>query len=76
MNINKNIKVALMALAAFMATGSMTSCSDEPDSQYFYTFTGEMLSDYISNRDILASCPTTRLWTSICSQRVSLVLTR
>ena len=39
-----------MALAAFMATGSMTSCSDEPDSQYFYTFTGEMLSDYISNR--------------------------
>ena len=51
MNINKNIKVALMALAAFMATGSMTSCSDEPDSQYFYTFTGEMLSDYISNRE-------------------------
>ena len=40
-----------MALAAFMATGSMTSCSDEPDSQYFYTFTGEMLSDYISNRE-------------------------
>ena len=51
MNINKNIKVALMALAAFMATDSMTSCSDEPDSQYFYTFTGEMLSDYISNRE-------------------------
>ena len=51
MNINKNIKVALMALAAFMATGSMTSCSDEPDSQYFYSFTGEMLSDYISNRE-------------------------
>jgi uncharacterized surface protein with fasciclin (FAS1) repeats len=40
-----------MALAAFMATGSMTSCSDEPDSQYFYSFTGEMLSDYISNRE-------------------------
>ena len=51
MNINKNIKVALMALAAFMATGSMTSCSDEPDSQYFYSFTGEMLSDYISNHE-------------------------
>ena len=51
MNINKNIKVALMALAAFMAMGSMTSCSDEPDSQYFYSFTGEMLSDYISNRE-------------------------
>ena len=51
MNINKNIKVALMALAALLATGSMTSCSDEPDSEYFYTFTGEMLSDYISNRE-------------------------
>ncbi|UKK53787.1 fasciclin domain-containing protein [Prevotella sp. E2-28] len=51
MNIKKNIKVALMALAALTVTGSMTSCSDEPDSQYFYTFTGEMLSDYISNRE-------------------------
>jgi uncharacterized surface protein with fasciclin (FAS1) repeats len=51
MNIKKNIKVALMALAAMTVTGSMTSCSDEPDSQYFYTFTGEMLSDYISNRE-------------------------
>lgn len=40
-----------MALAALTVTGSMTSCSDEPDSQYFYTFTGEMLSDYISNRE-------------------------
>ena len=50
MNINKNIKVALVALAACLATGPFTSCSDEPDSEYFYTFTGEMLSDYISNR--------------------------
>ena len=39
-----------MALAACLATGPFTSCSDEPDSEYFYTFTGEMLSDYISNR--------------------------
>ena len=51
MNIKKNIKVALVALAALLATGSFTSCSDEPDSQYFYTFTGEMLSDYISSRE-------------------------
>ena len=51
MNIKKNIKVALMALAALLLTGSMASCSDEPDSQYFYTFTGEMMSDYISSRE-------------------------
>ena len=28
----------------------LTSCSDEPDSEYFYTFTGEMMSDYIASR--------------------------
>ena len=50
MNIKKNIKVAFMALAALLATGSLTSCSDEPDSEYFYAFTGEMMSDYLRNR--------------------------
>ena len=28
----------------------LTSCSDEPDSEYYYTFTGEMISDYLANR--------------------------
>jgi len=28
----------------------LTSCSDEPDSEYFYTFNGEMMSDYLKNR--------------------------
>lgn len=28
----------------------LTSCSDEPDSEYFYTFTGEMMSDWLKNR--------------------------
>ena len=28
----------------------LTSCSDEPDSQYFYTFTGEMMSEYLKSR--------------------------
>ena len=51
MNIKKNIKVALMAVAALVATGSVVSCSDEPDSEYFYTFTGEMMSDYLNNRE-------------------------
>ena len=50
MNIKNNIKVALTALAALLAVGPLTSCSDEPDSEYFYTFTGEMMSDYMSNR--------------------------
>ncbi len=27
-----------------------TSCSDEPDAENFYTFTGEMASDYLKNR--------------------------
>ena len=49
MNIKKNIRVAFMALAALLASGSLTSCSDEPDSEYFYTFTGEMMSDYLKS---------------------------
>ena len=28
----------------------ITSCSDEPDSSNFYTFTGEMASDFLKNR--------------------------
>ena len=28
----------------------LSSCSDEPDSEYFYTFTGEMMSDWLKNR--------------------------
>ena len=50
MNIKMNIKVAFLSLAAMLATGSLTSCSDEPDSEYFYAFTGEMMSDYMNNR--------------------------
>ncbi|MBP5340289.1 MAG: fasciclin domain-containing protein [Prevotella sp.] len=29
---------------------AVVSCSDEPDSEYFYTFNGEMMSDYLKNR--------------------------
>ncbi len=50
MNIKNNIRVALLALAALTATGSMVSCSDDPDAENYYTFTGEMLSDYLNNR--------------------------
>ena len=27
-----------------------SACSDEPDSEYYYTFTGEMMSEYLENR--------------------------
>ena len=29
----------------------LPSCSDEPDSEYFYTFTGEMMSDYLRSAE-------------------------
>ena len=29
---------------------ALTGCSDEPDAENFYTFTGEMMSDYLKNR--------------------------
>ena len=39
-----------MALAGFALVAPMASCSDEPDAENYYTFTGEMLSDYLNNR--------------------------
>jgi len=52
MNTMRKIKYQIMALMACMAFGclSLTSCSDEPDAEYFYTFEGEMMSDYMKNR--------------------------
>ena len=35
---------------SILASVSLTSCSDEPDGENFYTFTGEMASDYLKNR--------------------------
>jgi uncharacterized surface protein with fasciclin (FAS1) repeats len=51
-----------MALATFLAVGPLTSCSDEPDTENFYTFTGEMMSDYLKNR------PQYSLFTTICER--------
>ena len=50
MNVKKIIQLVLMPLACLTVTGTMVSCSDEPDAENFYTFTGEMLSDYLENR--------------------------
>ena len=42
--IKKIKKLGLIGLMGLMGL-TMTNCSDEPDSEYFYTFTGEMMSD-------------------------------
>ena len=55
--IKNRFKNSLLRLAALaLPLGGvgeglfLTSCSDEPDSEYFYTFTGEMISDYLASR--------------------------
>lgn len=45
----KNKIFALLALLG-LSFPVLTSCSDEPDSEYMYSFTGEMMSDYLKNR--------------------------
>ena len=47
--IKKIKKMGLIGLMGLMGL-TMTNCSDEPDSEYFYTFTGEMMSDWLKNR--------------------------
>ncbi|MBR6121951.1 MAG: fasciclin domain-containing protein [Prevotella sp.] len=46
------LKTKIFALLAMvvMASPVLTSCSDEPDSEHYATFTGEMMSDYLKNR--------------------------
>lgn len=48
-NINK-VLVAMLMLPLF---GGMlfTSCSDEPDDSNYYTFTGQMMSDYLKSNE-------------------------
>ena len=52
MKRNNIFKVFWGGLLFAMLTPALmlTSCSDEPDSEYFYTFTGEMMSDWLKNR--------------------------
>ena len=49
-NIFKSIIGGLLLAMLTPLNMTLTSCSDEPDSQYFYTFTGEMMSEYLKNR--------------------------
>lgn len=49
--ITKYLKTFIVTCVVVCASGiALTSCSDEPDSEYFYTFNGEMMSDYLKNR--------------------------
>ena len=47
--LKNNILLIFGLLAALVPT--VSSCSDEPDAENFYTFTGEMMSDYLKNRE-------------------------
>jgi len=49
-NIKRIGLMGLMGLMGFMGL-TLSSCSDEPDSENFYTFTGEMMSDYLRGRE-------------------------
>ena len=48
----KTIKYHILSLIALLAilAPTLTACSDEPSSENFYTFTGEMASDYLKSR--------------------------
>lgn len=48
---NKIVGVMLLAMLTPLSPLMLTSCSDEPDSEYFYTFTGEMMSDWLTSPD-------------------------
>lgn len=42
--------IVCAVLASVAMSHTISSCSDEPDSEYLYTFTGEMMSQYLENR--------------------------
>ncbi len=52
--INKGMRTlkaqALVLVALCSSISALTSCSDEPVGDNYYTFTGEMVSDYLDNR--------------------------
>lgn len=44
-------KYYLMLLVVVAMLGFVSSCSDEPDSSNFYTFKGQMMSEYLKGND-------------------------
>ena len=49
----KKLKINILLVFGLLAAlvPAVSSCSDEPDAENFYTFTGEMMSDYLKNRE-------------------------
>lgn len=48
--MKKLLKYIMILLAGCWTAGMSVSCSDEPDTSNFYTFKGEMISDYLNSR--------------------------
>lgn len=46
----KRLKYIFVGVICALTGMATVSCSDEPDDENFYTFTGEMMSDYFRNR--------------------------
>lgn len=49
-NSMKRLKYIFVGVICALTGMATVSCSDEPDDENFYTFTGEMMSDYFRNR--------------------------
>lgn len=47
--MKKKIGYILVLLFGFLLGGTMTNCSDDPELANYYTFTDEMMSDYLSS---------------------------
>lgn len=41
----------LLGIVGIVGLLGMASCSDEPDAANYYTFTGEMMSDFLKSPD-------------------------
>ena len=55
MKIKNIYNLAIGVFSLLIASQCFVSCSDEPDAENYYTFTGEMVSDYLDNRPELYS---------------------
>ena len=50
-NIRRRLLIGVSLIIGYLSlSGALLSCSDEPDSSNFYTFTGETIEDYLTNR--------------------------
>ena len=47
--LRKTAVGVLLALLTPLSSLMLGSCSDEPDAENFYTFTGKMMSDYLKS---------------------------